>query len=311
MPFWWDFESTRFLDECLTHINEARKEKNAVARCRGLFDALNKTWDGFYAYRKRTGATVAAAKDRSDHSDLRDLLLLSVDDSCLTRFCRTSEIESLALLAPPVLNHDTLRKGDYDPCNITAKLVKDASAEHRQLLNAYGRYKASPDDAALREVLLKKTAQLIYTVRSNIAHGEKTPKGPDVKKTQRDKEVCTLVVPVIEMFFQLLFGSPDQRLALYGTLRRGEVNHALIEDLPGDWIGGQVVGIVSQLNGHPILMWDSSGDNVQVEVLVSDRLPSKFDQFDGFEGNAYERIWIPVETSSGKQICNIYSSMQG
>lgn len=64
---------------------------------------------------------------------------------------------------------------------------------------------------------------------------------------------------MIETFFQLLFGSPDQRLALYGTLRRGEVNHSLIEDLPGDWIEGQVIGIVSKQNGYPILMWDSSG----------------------------------------------------
>lgn len=307
MTHWWIEEEARFLDECLAHINFSRKAANPVASCRCLFDALNKTWDSFYAFRKKQGESVANAAERSDHADIRDLLLMALEGTQLSQFCRSEHMQRLAVLEPQVMNHDTLRRREYTPSSISPELAQEARAEHRQLANAYTRYIVEPENEALRTALLKKTAQLLYIVRSNIAHGEKTPRGPDRKKVQRDRDVCNRVLPVLDQFFQLLFDQPNHRLALYGTLRPGESNHQLIEDISGHWIKGETRGGLSERNSYPIFVWSSSGEPVKVEILVSTKLPEELPRIDEFEGSDYERIWIPVQTTEGLQICNIYS----
>ncbi|MBW3539379.1 MAG: hypothetical protein KY476_03845 [Planctomycetes bacterium] len=49
------------------------------------------------------------------------------------------------------------------------------------------------------------TEQILFVVRCNIAHSEQTPKGPDLEKAKRDREVSELTSAVVEDFFELLF----------------------------------------------------------------------------------------------------------
>ena len=310
---WWEQERTRFLDDCLAHINDSRKLPNAVERCSKLFSALDKTWKGFYSYRKRSGDTNPTSESdlASDHAMIRDLLLFGISEHSSAAFCQSKEVENLALLSPQVMNHYTLEKRDYDPNNIAPKLVTEASKEHSQLVNALANYKTAPDDPELKVALLKKIAQLLYIIRCNIKHGEKTPRGPDIAKTNRDKDVCKTAVPVIERFFDLLFRLPNERLALYGTLKRGEANHSMVKDLAETWLDGSTVcGALTEHHGLPMLIWDRTGSAINVEVLVSSGLASKFDELDAFEGSDYERVWIPANTRGGKEICNIYLKRQ-
>src|SRR5438270_10528222 len=99
------------------------------------------------------------------------------------------------------MNHDSLLNLRYDPFHITEDVRKKASDEHRQLSNAFARFSKSPNDRSLKDALLKKIAQLIYVVRSNIAHSEKTPQGPDLEKSERDRLVSDVTANVIEDLF--------------------------------------------------------------------------------------------------------------
>ena len=54
------------------------------------------------------------------------------------------------------------------------------------------RFGARIRNAAARVV--KKTAELLYIVRSNMAHGEKTKYGPDIDKRKRGVSVCQFLL---------------------------------------------------------------------------------------------------------------------
>jgi gamma-glutamylcyclotransferase (GGCT)/AIG2-like uncharacterized protein YtfP len=94
-------------------------------------------------------------------------------------------------------------------------------------------------------------------------------------------------------------GHPSRRLAVYGTLRRGQFNHHLIAGIAGRWRQGSVRGAVRQRFGLPAFAWAADGGHVPVDVLDSPELPAHWGWLDAFEGAAYRRIWVPVELAEG------------
>jgi gamma-glutamylcyclotransferase (GGCT)/AIG2-like uncharacterized protein YtfP len=306
---WWESVTTHFLDDCLEHINVSMHEDDPAQQCASLFSALNRTWDAFHFYRSKTGTETGTIdpRDRSDYREILDLFTLGATEDDLKRFVDLPEISQLAHLSPQIMNHQTLRESDCEPNDISDQLAQKARREHRQLLNAYDRYKASPPEMDLLTALLQKLAHVLYIVRNNTAHGEKSTFGPDVDKAKRDANVYRITAAVINRFFDMLFRAPNTRFAAYGTLRPGESNHFLIAKLGGEWISGTVTGTVTEHRGFPRLVWHSSGEKVNVEVLHTPKLSAKFEDLDAFEGRDYERIWVPVELQNHIEICNIYA----
>ncbi|MEA1908646.1 MAG: gamma-glutamylcyclotransferase family protein [Euryarchaeota archaeon] len=105
-----------------------------------------------------------------------------------------------------------------------------------------------------------------------------------------------------------LFDYPMNRLAIYGTLRRGEPNHKIIEHIAGDWANGFVRGRIEEHYGFPFFVGDDQGGMVPVEVLSSLELSGSLERIDRFEGVWYHRTLIPVYDSDGSIlfIANIY-----
>ncbi len=105
-----------------------------------------------------------------------------------------------------------------------------------------------------------------------------------------------------------LFDYPTNRLAIYGTLRRGEPNHKIIEHIAGEWVNGFVRGRIEEHYGFPFFARDDQGGMVPVEVLSSSGLAGALERIDRFEGVWYRRTLIPVYDSDGSIlfIANIY-----
>ena len=250
---WW--QSPYFLNETLAFINSSRSREDAIGRCEELCKALNKTWNAFFQHRRNAGKLNEKEKEneakgqRSDNQSFQELILHGMSDQQLSAFCGRENLRLFATFTPQIMNQDTLLKQNYDPFNITEDVRKKASDEHRQLLNAFERFSKVPTDGSLREALLKKTAQLIYVVRSNIAHSEKTPQGPDLAKSERDRLVSEVTAKVIEDVFDILFDGPSQRLAVYGTLTPNGANASQLAGLNGQWYEGKVDGVVDQRDG--------------------------------------------------------------
>jgi gamma-glutamylcyclotransferase (GGCT)/AIG2-like uncharacterized protein YtfP len=105
-----------------------------------------------------------------------------------------------------------------------------------------------------------------------------------------------------------LTATAEHRLAAYGTLRPGESNHHIVEEIKGVWFDGIVLGELDTTGRYPTFVYNSDGPPVAVKVLVSNELPAHWNRIDEFEGNGYVRNEVPVEVDGETWICNIYEA---
>ena len=301
MPCWWQIENMLgHLQEILAHINHTRTSfiYKKTELCRYLFDALNKTWTAFNDLQGELG--------RADIRSFRQLLIEGMPNQYIEEFIESKELQDLVNFEPLIMNHNTLRRRGYRPDKeIEPRLVREATDEHRQLVNAYRSYKENPSNDT-KERLLKKTAQLLYVVRSNIAHGEKTPYGPDLKKAERDEKVSGVVIPVLLKLLELIFDKPDQKLIVYGTLAPNAPNERLLEDIAGTWQDCKIRGKIIQRHGLKYFKWVPDAGEIDAKMFASESLPDKLQSIDRFEGEAYHRVLIPAKVGKHLVVANIY-----
>ena len=108
-----------------------------------------------------------------------------------------------------------------------------------------------------------------------------------------------------------LSGAPDTRLAIYGTLAPGRVNHHQISALSGKWQRGMVKGKLFSSGwgaalGFPGLILDPLGPSVDVDLFESADLPEHWARLDEFEGSGYHRVVTTVKTEEGERSAWIY-----
>ena len=105
--------------------------------------------------------------------------------------------------------------------------------------------------------------------------------------------------------------APDTRLAIYGSLAPGRVNHHQISALAGSWERGTVNGNLISSGwgaalGFPGLVLDPLGPAVDVNIFESIELPEHWDRLDAFEGSGYRRVVTTVNTKDGARNAWIY-----
>ena len=105
----------------------------------------------------------------------------------------------------------------------------------------------------------------------------------------------------------------DHRLATYGSLAPGRVNHHQLDGLRGSWAQGYVHGRLVADGwgadlGYPALVLDPDGHAVDVYVFESVDLPDHWARLDTFEGSGYQRVQTTVHTPTGQVRAFIYAS---
>jgi gamma-glutamylcyclotransferase (GGCT)/AIG2-like uncharacterized protein YtfP len=95
-------------------------------------------------------------------------------------------------------------------------------------------------------------------------------------------------------------------LAVYGTLAPGEVNHHVLEPIPGNWSPCVLRGVIDRSGRFPAFHWDPSGSELKALLFESPELPNHWPRLDRFEGAGYQRRIVPVETEAGIQMANVY-----
>ncbi|HTT20488.1 MAG TPA: gamma-glutamylcyclotransferase [Candidatus Sulfotelmatobacter sp.] len=103
----------------------------------------------------------------------------------------------------------------------------------------------------------------------------------------------------------------ESRLATYGTLSPGRVNHHELAGLQGNWRQGTVRGRLAQAGwgaalGYPALVLDPQGPPVEVFLFESPDLSDHWARLDEFEGDGYRRVITHVETPDGAVDACIY-----
>ena len=316
MHGWWSKPELQFLNDVIAFWNSARRQDDSISRCDDLCKAMNKVWTAHYQHRRKNvelneiEIENAIRNIRADNQSLQELLLHGLSDEGLTIFCSMPSIRELAEFTPQIMNQDTLLKHEYDPCEISDFIRGKATEEHRQLAKAFTACLSSAFDNEHATRLLKKIAKVLYIVRNNIAHSEKTPGGPDIKKAERDHQVTKVASAVLEDFLELHFESPSQNLAVYGTLVPGMPNSSKLESLAGTWIDGTVEGCLEKEMGLSRFAWIINGNHFPVKIVRSERLQSLLPELDRFEGPLYERILVPAIVDGKLTVCNIYQGKE-
>jgi gamma-glutamylcyclotransferase (GGCT)/AIG2-like uncharacterized protein YtfP len=96
--------------------------------------------------------------------------------------------------------------------------------------------------------------------------------------------------------------SADWTLAAYGSLRPGEKNARLLAGMPGRWSKGWIVGVVRWRHGFPILVRVGRGKRIPVMIFRSRELVDRWPLLDRFEGSAYRRMVIAVQSEHGATV---------
>ena len=294
-----DYKDVSHLVAAIVHFNRAREiaENSAVEVARTLFNGLNKLQTHWLLHRSEP--------DLREVKAFKAMILDSLQPEARSHLLRSTELRSVVAFEPKILNHDVLNRRRYRPgSEIEPRLFSDASEVHRKLTNAFSELVSG--DAATEGRTIKRTAELLYIVRSNLAHGEKTPYGPDLAKRQRDEAVCTVIKPLQGILIDCLLGYPSRKLVVYGTLAPEQPNHNVVEAISGSWTRCVVRGSVRRQLGFPVLSWNPSGPEIQAQLLVSADLPRSWSRIDEFEGSAYTRHLIPAIHEGELIIANVY-----
>jgi gamma-glutamylcyclotransferase (GGCT)/AIG2-like uncharacterized protein YtfP len=283
------------LTEALIHFNHAAdmavRHASKVEVARTLFDGLNKLQTEWLL--SQTDPELREVKA------FQSMILLGLSSEAKDTFLQSTQIRCVVALNPKIMNHDVLRRRGYRPdVAIEPSLARDAADVHRKLENAYREFEHDSREE-VRERVLKRLAELLYIVRSNIAHGEKTPYGPDSKKRERDEQVCTCIMPLQEVLIDMLLGQPNKKLVSYGTLAPGQPNHSLVSDMEGEWRECIIRGTLKQKEGLSRFSWNPAGSEQTASLFTSDDLPSNWQRIDQFEGVRYRRQLVPAKMQVG------------
>lgn len=298
-------ETPGHIIEAINHYNTAieglRNDSSAVSIARSLFDALNKIQTEWVIHKKE--------QDRGEVSAFKQMILDSLSENDQDKLLQSEELKEFIFLKPQIMNHRTLRRCKYRPdTEIEQSILKKVTREHQKALNAYEAFLDQQDNKDISRVIAKVT-ELLYIVRSNIAHGEKTPYGPDFKKIERDKKVCEVVEPLQKLLLNTLLDYPQQKLVVYGTLAPENVNRNFLTNIQGDWLDCIIHGNIDEVHKLFFFNWQPKGPPIKAWLLVSEMLPESWDQIDQFEGSDYKRILIPIIIKRERhQVCiaNIY-----
>ncbi|MBN9663642.1 MAG: gamma-glutamylcyclotransferase [Acidobacteria bacterium] len=103
----------------------------------------------------------------------------------------------------------------------------------------------------------------------------------------------------------------DTRLAVYGSLAPGQINHGQLSALTGSWRKGTVRGHLRPEGwgaalGFPGLVLDPAGPEVAVDLFESAELPHHWARLDEFEGTGYRRAVASVQSEDGAAAAWIY-----
>jgi len=113
---------------------------------------------------------------------------------------------------------------------------------------------------------------------------------------------------VIEALFR-----PSEKLAIYGTLAPGEVNHHQIAGLGGRWTEATLQGVLDRVGqgehqGLPALRLDPEGQAVAARLLESPKLPGAWARLDTFESREMQRLLAPVRRGGSLlAVANVYT----
>jgi gamma-glutamylcyclotransferase (GGCT)/AIG2-like uncharacterized protein YtfP len=294
----------KFYTGFLKQISESEKENRYLNKCTLLFHAL----ESF----SRHVAQSHGNETRNSTGMIREVVLKLVPWEEKVKFVASDHVKKIISFEPLIMNNEILGIHLYDPSNTPEVIREDASEKHHLLIESYNHPHRNND------IFLEKLVNLLYMVRSNIAHGGKPPlDGPD-QRGMRDEAVCEAIYPALYNLLNLVLGNPEHRLLVYGTLMQNEPNSYLLNELNTVPVKVKIWGKVDRTREYPYYRYfvntDAKNgqlhDEIVAELYESPFLPQIIHKLDLFEGPTYKRIRIPFEHNGTIKIGFVYADAE-
>ena len=185
------------------------------------------------------------------------------------------------------------------------ELNRPLREKHRAALKAFQLYQDN-GNGNTKDFLIEQLCRLVTLVRNNESHLGKLVVGDD-DETRRNREIFKRAIGVLDVFFEELLESPDQRLARPGFSGVNDSVDEIIADIKVESKRGRVEGEVVEGNGGQAFSWKTgTGESIDVEALESDQLAEYWERIDAFYGQGWRRILVPVNIGGQEKICSVY-----
>jgi len=192
----------------------------------------------------------------------------------------SKEFRNFVDFTPLILNQKILFRNDYHhKKEIETEIVRNASEKHRKLQNAYKRYK---DNKTIenQKMVIKKMADLLVVVRSNITQREKTPFSSYLKKWECDEAVSHVVIPLQLRLFDMLLDYPSEKLIVCLPSGSEDTYYKTLSDLQGTWQKCIINGFIIKRRDLLLLYPDINGEDIDAQLFTSLRLSKKWKSLD-------------------------------
>lgn len=199
------------------------------------------------------------------------------------KFLNSKEVNTLYHFTPMIYEEDS-----------------GSTLKHETFRTSYDLFREKPNDYRSQKKVLVDLCSLLYMVRCNVAHTGKTSRGPNRTKIERDMAIARLITDINRSIFCVLMDHPERKIACYGSLKNSIFVSGMKE------LDGIVNGYVDyDVNKIAYFTYEFNTGNVAVKLYTSPNAID-FKDMDMYEGNSYERIYIPVYCGNKIQIANIY-----
>jgi gamma-glutamylcyclotransferase (GGCT)/AIG2-like uncharacterized protein YtfP len=298
----------RALADIVHNLNRSEQETFFVDKCQKLFSALESILGLYIEYAITENKLSEWAQRQFElgkfsinnkFSETVNTLLTYQEKNNLID-CKA--FKEIIYFTPRIMSDSVLASNRYNPENISSVLRDLASATHRKLIESYNYSKPKVN------ILITNLCKLLYEVRSNMKHCGKTPYGPDRDKSKRDEEICKLIHPTLVNIIDFLLEKPNKKLVLYGTLKSGQPNALIIDNLRKESEIIKIFGFIEIENDLQYYTFTISNprNEIEAELITNNNLVDKFDKIDEFEGKTYRRIKVPYKKGEEIGIGQIY-----
>lgn len=199
------------------------------------------------------------------------------------RLLNSRDVNTLAHFSPFIVDDDS-----------------GSSIVHEEFIESYRCYLSNPLDLRAQKDAFVNLCKLLYLVRCNSAHTGKASFGPNRSKIERDNSIARLMVNINLLIFNIIMDHPDRKLACYGTL----IDSPYVERFSA--LDGKVNGYLETSSEGLTYFTYELGTGVVSVKLYKSQTAIEFADIDAYEGNSYERIYIPVKCANDWHVANIY-----
>lgn len=302
VEWWQDPQCQGDLTEIVRQLRQAVRAQatGLVGSTHCFFNALNLAQNAL--------AGITSQMQTSEVVRFERLLVDGISLAHREWLAREPAVEYLARFTPLIMDMRMVR--DRMPGypagatreQIPKELVNAATGQHRALAATHRAWQAgevSGDD------VLRQLARLLYLVRSNIAHGEKTDDPSDLERWIRDRNVCGVALPAAVAVIEGLFAFPSEHLITTGPYQRWPLSP--LRKLSGEWSRAYMNGYINAAG----FRWQTHAPPVEVSVFTCAELRNWWAPLDELYGPSVLRLPTPVRSKGGAAfVAQVYEPQQ-